>query len=125
MYRNIVAAYDGSEGARAALERAAELAGAGDAALTVVQAASDEAGARHSLEEAIGSLDASLEASPWVAGTPPADAILAVARDIHADLIVTASRGRGRVERTLLGSVSSELVHGAACDVLVVHPPGE
>lgn len=125
MYRNVVVAYDGSEGADAALARAAEIAGAGGAALSLVRATSDEAGARRSLEEAIGSLDPSLEASPWVVGTPPAEAILAVARDIHADLIVTGSRGRGRVERALLGSVSSELVHQAPCDALVVHPRAE
>ena len=55
-------------------------------------------------------------------GGPAGKGILAVAKEIHADLIVTGSRARGRVVRTLLGSVSTELVQNASCDVLVVHP---
>ena len=140
-YRNILIAYDESDGARAALRRAAGLAASGGAALTLVRATSEEAGVagavhvpgrhpspeqvaetRHSLEHAIGELDPVLEASPWVVGGPAAKAILAVAQDIGADLLVTGSRGRSAVGRALLGSVSTELVHGAPCDVLVAHP---
>jgi nucleotide-binding universal stress UspA family protein len=58
-----------------------------------------------------------------VVGGPAGKAILTVADDIEADLIVTGSRGRGRVARAVLGSVSSEIVQRAPCDVLVVHPP--
>jgi nucleotide-binding universal stress UspA family protein len=36
-----------------------------------------------------------------------------VADDIGADLIVTGSRARGAVTRTVLGSVSTEILHGA------------
>lgn len=143
MYRNIVVAYDASEGAVAALRRAAELAGAAGAALTLVQATSEGGGmvaavprpgqepggeaaaaARDALREAAETLDPTLEASPWLVGGPAAKAILAVADDIHADLIVTGSRARGRVARAVLGSVSTELVTSAGCDVLVVHPGG-
>ena len=136
----MVVAYDGSDGAKAALERAVEIAEAGDAALTVVEAvpeklspfvpggprgASPEVAARtrRELREAVESLDPSLQAAPWAVGGPPAKAILVVAEDIEADLIVTGSRGRGRVTSALLGSVSSEPVRGSPCDVLVVHPP--
>jgi nucleotide-binding universal stress UspA family protein len=141
-YRNILVAFDGSDGARAALRRAVEIAGAGGGSVTLVEATSEDAGvagavrvargdpapeavadARHSLQSAISSLDPALEASPWVVGGPAGKAILAVARDIGADLIVTGSRGRGAVGRAVLGSVSTELVHDAHCDVLVVHPP--
>jgi nucleotide-binding universal stress UspA family protein len=142
-FRNILVAYDDTEGARAALRRAAELAARSGAALTLVQATREEsetlsplglpnparhpdpedaARARHSLEQAIGELDPSLEASPWVVGGPAGKGIIAVAGDIHADLIVTGSRGRGRFASTVLGSVSTELAHDAPCDVLVVHP---
>ena len=38
MYRNVVVAYDGSEGAKAALARAVEIATRDDSALTVVEA---------------------------------------------------------------------------------------
>jgi nucleotide-binding universal stress UspA family protein len=143
-YRNIVVAYDDSDGARMALNRAAALATRDGAALTLVQATSEETGpaaavrvpgrhpspeavaeTRHSLDRAIAELDPELQASPWVVGGPAAKAIIAVANDISADLIVTGSRGRGTVGRALLGSVSTELVHDSPCDVLVAHPAVE
>ena len=143
-YRNIVVAYDGTEGARAALHRAAALAAASGASLTLVQATREEsetlspgalaaghpdsedaARARRSLERAIAELDPSLEASFWVVGGPASKGMIAVAGDIHADLIVTGSRGHGRFARVVLGSVSTELVHNATCDVLVVRPVGD
>ena len=37
-----------------------------------------------------------------------------------ADLIIVGSRGLNPVQRMLLGSVSSKVVHRATCDVLVV-----
>jgi nucleotide-binding universal stress UspA family protein len=49
-----------------------------------------------------------------------ADAIIALAREAEADLIVVGSRHRRLVERLLFGSVSAELVVKAPCDVLVV-----
>ena len=49
----------------------------------------------------------------------PADAILAVADDIGADLIVLGSRGRGRIKSMLLGSVSAEVAAQARQSVLI------
>lgn len=40
-----------------------------------------------------------------------------------ADLIIVGSHGAGFWERSLLGSVSSGVVHHAPCSVLVVRPP--
>ena len=141
MYRNIVIAYDGSDGARAALDVAAGLAAVGGASLTLVRSVegrgtavpglpatpdSDQvAEARHSLQAAATKLDPELGASPWVMAGPAGEAVLSVAKEIGADLIVTGSRGRGTVARTLLGSVSSHLVNEGPCDVLVVHPRGD
>lgn len=138
MYRNIIAAYDESEGARAALEAAAELAATGGGSLTLVHSVTGPvemdlplarhpdpeqvAEERHLVERAIADLDPELGASPWIAGGPAGDAVLAVTEEIGADLIVTGSRGRGRVARAVLGSVSTHLVQNARCDVLVVHP---
>ncbi|NDC37297.1 MAG: universal stress protein [Proteobacteria bacterium] len=50
----------------------------------------------------------------------PADGILAIAKDIDADLIVIASHGRSGVRRVLLGSVAERVLRHAPCPVLVV-----
>lgn len=50
----------------------------------------------------------------------PANAIVEAAEKSSADLIVVGSHGRGFLERVLLGSVSSGVVHNASCSVLVV-----
>jgi nucleotide-binding universal stress UspA family protein len=52
-----------------------------------------------------------------VAGT-----ICRVAAELHADVIVAGSHGRGAIERILLGSVSEQIVRHAPCPVLVVRP---
>jgi nucleotide-binding universal stress UspA family protein len=78
--------------------------------------------AREDLCEAIDHVDPELLAGGWVIGGPPAQGILSVAEDIGADLVVTGSRRRGPITRAILGSVSSEILHGARADVLVVHP---
>lgn len=138
MYRNVLVAFDGSDGARAALRQAADVAVASGGALTLAWSVPEKSAldrvelrppdpkaaseARRALDDVISSLDPELGASPWVVAGPADEAILAVARDIRADLIVSGSRGRGRVARALLGSVSSQLVQKAHCDVLVVHP---
>jgi len=49
----------------------------------------------------------------------PADEIMAVAQDVGADLIVLGCHERGAVERMLLGSVSTKVLHNARCPVLV------
>lgn len=138
MYRNVLVAYDGTDGAKAALAQAVDIVTPSGGALSLASSVAERsalhpvetrpadpkaaADARHALDETIASLDPDLGASPWVVAGPAGVAILAVARDIEADLIVTGSRGRGRVARALLGSVSAELVNNAHCDVLVVHP---
>jgi nucleotide-binding universal stress UspA family protein len=134
----IVVAYDGSEHADRALDRAAEIAAAG-AELVVVSAARlstlthDPAGgtsavdpieaewARENLDKArarIGEKHGSLRTVE--AHGDPADAVVRQAKDEGADLIVVGTRGLNVAQRTLLGSVSTKIVHHAECDVLVV-----
>ena len=48
----------------------------------------------------------------------PAGALIAASRD--ADMLVLGSRGNGGFTRLLLGSVSSQVVHHAACPVVVI-----
>lgn len=50
----------------------------------------------------------------------PADEILNIAEERHADLIVTGAKGLGAIGRFLLGSVSTRVVQHATCSVLVV-----
>jgi nucleotide-binding universal stress UspA family protein len=53
---------------------------------------------------------------------PPADELIAAARDHDARAIVVGSKGHNAVASALLGSVSSALVHRAPQSVLVVRP---
>jgi nucleotide-binding universal stress UspA family protein len=50
----------------------------------------------------------------------PGPAIVDAAQSEAADLIVVGSRGRNRVERFVLGSVSDHVVRHAPCPVLIV-----
>lgn len=133
----IVVGYDGSPASRTALEYAARIAGAGGC-LYIVHAYRvprdywgsqyysvmlDEAAAeaRGLIERLPGEFDV-LRDVDWyseVVGSVPAHAIAEVALTRHADQIVVGSRGHGRA-RALLGSVSHELIHLAACPVTVI-----
>jgi len=130
----VVVGYDGSDGARRALDRAIALAG-DDGQLTVIAAAETHArpgiteGARldpseidrrrKDLEEAKGILaERGVKGETLEAQGDPGDVILDSAKD--ADLVVVGSRGLNPFQRLLLGSVSSKVVHRAECDVLVV-----
>ena len=46
--------------------------------------------------------------------------IVALAEETQADLVVVGTRGAGRVERALLGSVAERVAEAAPCSVLVV-----
>jgi nucleotide-binding universal stress UspA family protein len=52
----------------------------------------------------------------------PAPTLIGVANELHADLIVTGSRGLGGFGELLLGSVSHQLVQRAPMPVVVVPP---
>lgn len=78
---------------------------------------------RKDLRAAIATVSPGILASGWVIGGPAGSGVATVAEDIGADLVVTGSRARGRITRAVLGSVSTDILHQARCDVLVVHPP--
>ncbi len=76
-----------------------------------VQAVLDRAGSRARAEE--------VEIDAHAPKGDPADAILTVAKEVDADLIVLGSRGM-RGARRVLGSVPNKVSHRAPCDVLIV-----
>jgi nucleotide-binding universal stress UspA family protein len=50
----------------------------------------------------------------------PADAILDVAEEKHADLIVVGNKGMTGAKRFLLGSVPNKVSHHAPCSVMII-----
>jgi nucleotide-binding universal stress UspA family protein len=54
----------------------------------------------------------------------PAQAIVQLASDLTADMVVVGTHGRHGIARFLLGSVAEEVVRKAPCPVLVVRPTG-
>ncbi len=77
--------------------------------LAVLQAAQDEAS-----RAGVG------EVETFARQGDAADAILDVAEEQHADLIVVGNKGMTGAERFLLGSVPNKVSHHAPCSVLIV-----
>jgi nucleotide-binding universal stress UspA family protein len=133
--RRIVVGFDGSEHARKALERAAELAG-DETSIAVVSAAdvkkflaggtspidpADEEARATALDEARSFMEERGIEAVFVRGTGnAADVILEEAEESGADLIIIGTRGNNVAKRLLLGTVSTNVVHHAPCDVLIV-----
>lgn len=120
----VVAAIDGSAGARAALPVAfAEASRRGVPLAAVYADPSDDSSAGLDLVEA--------EVARWTTGYPDVEVTHAVARGdaghglLHctagAELLVVGSRGHGGFVGLLLGSVSLAVVQRAECPVMVVH----
>ena len=130
----IVVGYDGSEPARRALDRAAELAGYGTTVTVVSVAPSvyaqgfppvadpdDSERARGLLAEARDHFTLRhVPVSTRQAIGEPAAMIVATADELGADLIVVGTRNGNALERIVLGSTSTKVLHNAHCDVLVV-----
>lgn len=131
----IVVGFDGSEHARKALERAAEIAGG--ATIAVVSAAApqrllrdpgvspedpaDVEARTQALAQARTYLEGKGLSGVYVEGHGnPADVIVQEAEESGADLIVVGTRGLNAAQRVFMGSVSTNVVHHAPCDVLVV-----
>src|SRR6266508_4362027 len=126
--KRIVVGFDGSEHARKALERAADLADGATVAVVCAADVSrlmrDPAGGASPIDpaDAEARSAALAEARTYVEGLGhPADVIVQEAEESGADLIVVGTRGLNAAKRLVLGSVSTNVVHHAPCDVLVVH----
>jgi nucleotide-binding universal stress UspA family protein len=127
--QRIVVAFD--DPASATLERAADLAESLGAELvvTTVATAADsteveeaERVARRKLDDARTRLAGRSVAAEFVPVTgPPGKAIVKLADERGADLIVVGTRKKGFFDRLVEGSVNQEVLRRASCDVLVVH----
>jgi len=136
----ILLAYDNSNYAEVALERAAILAQTLDAQLSVIsvipELSCSAAGfpegycetvnnaftkeCKELLDKACDALaDKGIRAQPVLEFGHPASKILEAAETLGADLIILGSRGTHGLERFLLGSVSSKVAAHAKCDVLI------
>ena len=132
----ILLATDGSQDATVAARAAIDLCEAPGSDLHVVHAwhsvpstrfhaflrAQFEQEARGLLEDQVGRIEG---AGITVAGAhlregALVDSILDLAGELEAGLVVMGSRGRGPVQRLLMGSVSEGVVHGASFPVLMM-----
>jgi len=83
---------------------------------------------RKEAEEAVGRIAQSLRTAGFRVETrvgegEPRSAILDLASEWHADLIVLGSHGRTGLQRLLLGSVTEAVARHARCSVLIVRTP--
>jgi nucleotide-binding universal stress UspA family protein len=144
MFKSIVVGTDGSDTATQAVRQAVDLAGAVGAKLQLVSAYAPVSGQRlreerreapEDLQWAINpreDVDQTLEAAASVAREAgvevdlfprqgdPADAILDVAEEQEADLIIVGNKGMTGAKRFLLGSVPNKVSHHAPCSVLII-----
>jgi maltose/moltooligosaccharide transporter len=140
VYDRVVVGSDGTPTSLYAVDRAAEVAQAAQAKLIVVSAYREGApststevegahrdlygveAARKALEKSVSSLTKErvrYVEQRLVAGGP-AQALLDTVGSNPASVIVVGNRGLGAVEGHLLGSVPSEVVKNAVCDVIIV-----
>ena len=144
MFTRIVVGTDGSDTAEEAVSQAIDLAKLTGATLSVVSAFApvskrriqgEQEGAPSDIANQIGPredvnlvLDAAaakargegIEVQTHPVEADPADAILNVAEQVDADLIVVGNKGMTGARRYLLGSVPNNVSHHAPCSVIIV-----
>jgi nucleotide-binding universal stress UspA family protein len=144
MFRAIVVGTDGSDTATEAVRQATELAQRLGARLLIVSAyepitdkrlrdTADEVprdlqwmiNPREDVDATLQSANeiadaAGVEVQTFARQGDPADAILDVAEEQDADLIVVGNKGMTGAKRFLLGSVPNRVSHHAPCSVLII-----
>jgi nucleotide-binding universal stress UspA family protein len=144
MFRSIVVGTDGSDTARQAVREAVQLASSVGARIQLVSAYEPVSDARlreeslqvpddlqwmvnpredvdATLEQAAAEVRAAgVEVEVFPRQGNPADAILDVAEERGADLIVVGNKGMTGAKRFLLGSVPNKVSHHAPCSVLII-----
>lgn len=144
MYKKILVPLDGSELAEQVLPQVSQLAGCTGAEVVLLRVPSEpvydylvpdpdivvemrqdiETAAQVYLDEVASEFRAmQLAVSTLVVwGAPVQDTIIAVARQIQADLIAMSTHGRSGVARLVIGSVADDVVRHAPVPVLLVRP---
>jgi nucleotide-binding universal stress UspA family protein len=144
MFERIVVGTDGSETAKEAVRQAADLAKQVRAKLDVVSAyepvretrlreerrevppdlahvVSPSEDVQATLQEAADQVQKNgVAVQTFARQGDPADAILDVAEEQNADLIIVGNKGMTGAKRFLLGSVPNKVSHHAPCSVLIV-----
>jgi len=138
MFDVIVVGTDGSETATEATRKAIELAVEHGAMLHIVSAYKPKSSGHvsgggegwdiHPQDHVDALLDVAaaqararkVDVETHATRKQPSKAVLGVAKDVDADLIVVGSRGLRGAKRFLLGSVPNDIVQGARCHVLVL-----
>ncbi|HEY3187910.1 MAG TPA: universal stress protein [Solirubrobacteraceae bacterium] len=144
MFKSIVVGTDGSETATQAVHQAVDLAKQINAKIELVSAYEPVSDQRlreertnvpDDLQWMVNpreDVDATLREAAEIAehaGVPverfarqgdPADAILDVAEEKNADLIIVGNKGMTGAKRFLLGSVPNKVSHHAPCSVLII-----
>jgi nucleotide-binding universal stress UspA family protein len=143
---SIVVGTDGSDTAKQAVAEAVRLAKALGAPVHVVSAFEPQTGARISgapegaakvwaihpddaveniLSQAVAGVRlAGVEATPHAIKRDPADALIEVADEVGASMIVVGSKGMHGARRLALGNVPNKVSHHARCNVLIVATDG-
>lgn len=144
MFTRIVVGTDGSETAGEAVRQAVDLAKLTGAELSIVSAYAPvserrvrdtqeaapadvqyEIGPREDVNLVLDAAAAAarkdgIEVQTHPVEGDPAEAILTVAEDTKADLIVVGNKGMTGARRFLLGSVPNNVSHHAPCSVIIV-----
>jgi nucleotide-binding universal stress UspA family protein len=144
MFSRIVVGTDGSDTAKVAVEQATDLAKKVGARVDLVSAYEPVPASRlreerqevpsdiaHTVspsedveallsETAAGVQKHGIEVDTFARQGDPADAILDVAEEQKADLIIVGNKGMTGAKRFLLGSVPNKVSHHAPCSVLIV-----
>ena len=142
---SIVVGTDGSETAKQAVSEAVRLAkalsapvhvvsayqpmharvsGAPEGAAKVWQPLPDDEVERILAEAVAGVRMAGLEVTSHAVRKDPADALIAVADEVGASMIVVGSKGMHGARRLALGNVPNKVSHHARCNVLIVATDG-
>ena len=140
MFKSIVVGTDGSPTAEKAVEKAAELAETLGAKVHVVSAyepnsvkvgggfeersqwmEAPSSTVDSAIERAVGMIRVKgLDCESYARKGNAAEALLDVAEECEADLIIVGNKGMQGARRFLLGSVPDKISHHASCSVLIV-----